>query len=180
MPASIGLARAGGTVGEWTSIIESETSGRYAVTLSFRADPGGSSPAPDHSPPLRIVLGKSGLDGHNNAVKLLALACRDAGMEVVYAGTKIPPDALVRTAVDEDADILAISSLSGAHMHLARRVLSLRSETPHARFKVVLGGIIPEADCQKLADMGIDLVVPNTAIPLGNIAEMMRKVARAG
>jgi (2R)-ethylmalonyl-CoA mutase len=176
MQTTIAFARAGGTVGEWTSAIESVTSGRYSPTLAFRNNGTGLLSEPP-GPPLRIVLGKSGLDGHNNAVKLMALACRDAGMEVVYVGTKVSPEGLIRTAMEEDASVLAISSLSGTHLHLAEKITSLRQALRLDKLKVAFGGIIPEEDRVRLTDMGVDLIVTNSSIPLKEIALAIRKLA---
>ena len=99
---------------------------------------------------IRIAIGKAGLDGHINAVKLLAQACMQAGMEVVLAGFKQTPEQLVETALQEDVDLLAVSSLAGAHMTIARETLALLKKRGASDVRVVMGGIIPEEDRQPL------------------------------
>lgn len=157
MPATINFARAGGTIGEWTSIIEGATSGRCEVPLNLDAA-GFDHGTPGSLKGVRIVLGKAGLDGHNNALKVVAIACRNAGMEVIIAGVKTTGKALVKCAVEEDADILAISCLSGAHLVIAREVLDARSSLNAPDLKFVMGGVIPDRDCQVLSDLGVDLI----------------------
>src|SRR5471032_3368807 len=100
--------------------------------------------------PLRIVLAKVGLDGHDRGIKVVARALRDAGMHVIYAGLWQTPEAVVRTIADEDADWLGLSLLSGAHMTLVPRVLELMKEANLANVGVMVGGIIPETDVPKL------------------------------
>jgi methylmalonyl-CoA mutase cobalamin-binding domain/chain len=116
--------------------------------------------------PLRIVLAKVGLDGHDRGIKVVARALRDAGLEVIYAGLWQTPDAVVRTVADEDADWLGLSLLSGAHMTLVPRVLDLLREAGLGHVRVLVGGIIPEADVPRLAQLGVARVFgPGTALP---------------
>src|SRR5476651_2178077 len=105
--------------------------------------------------PIRIVLAKVGLDGHDRGIKVVARALRDAGMHVIYAGLWQTPEAVVRTIADEDADWLGLSLLSGAHMTLVPRVLELMKEANLASVRVMVGGIIPETDIPKLTAMGV-------------------------
>lgn len=106
-------------------------------------------------PPIRVVVAKPGLDGHDRGVKLVARALRDAGMEVVYTGLHQTPEQIVSTALAEDADAIGLSVLSGAHMTLFARVLELLADA-HAQDIVVFGGgIIPEEDRAPLADLGV-------------------------
>jgi methylmalonyl-CoA mutase cobalamin-binding domain/chain len=105
--------------------------------------------------PLRIVLAKVGLDGHDRGIKVVARALRDAGMHVIYAGLWQTPEAVVRTLADEDADWLGLSLLSGAHMTLVPRVLQAMKEAGLEHVRVLVGGIIPEADIPKLKAMGV-------------------------
>jgi methylmalonyl-CoA mutase cobalamin-binding domain/chain len=117
------------------------------------------------SPPLRIVLAKVGLDGHDRGIKVVARALRDAGMHVIYAGLWQTPEAVVRTVADEDADWLGLSLLSGAHMTLVPRVMQLLRDAGLADVGVIVGGIIPEADVPKLQNMGVARVFgPGTAL----------------
>jgi methylmalonyl-CoA mutase, C-terminal domain len=115
--------------------------------------------------PPRIVLAKVGLDGHDRGIKVVARGLRDAGMHVIYAGLWQTPEAVVRTAVDEDADWLGLSLLSGAHMTLIPRIVELMREAKLDDCRVLLGGIIPEADFPKLTAMGVAKVfTPGTSI----------------
>lgn len=116
-------------------------------------------------PPLRIVLAKVGLDGHDRGIKVVARALRDAGLEVIYAGLWQAPEAVVRTVGDEDADWLGLSILSGAHMTLVPRVLELLKEAGLHEVGVLVGGIIPEGDVAKLLAMGVARVFgPGTSM----------------
>jgi methylmalonyl-CoA mutase cobalamin-binding domain/chain len=116
--------------------------------------------------PIRIVLAKVGLDGHDRGIKVVARALRDAGMEVIYAGLWQTPEAVVRIVADEDAGWLGLSLLSGAHMTLVPRVLSLLKGAGLEHVGVLVGGIIPDADIPRLLDMGVAHVFgPGTALP---------------
>jgi methylmalonyl-CoA mutase cobalamin-binding domain/chain len=116
--------------------------------------------------PLRIVLAKIGLDGHDRGVKVVARALRDAGFHVIYAGLWLTPEAVVRAVADEDADWLGLSLLSGAHMTLVPRVLQLLRDAGLAHVGVMVGGIVPEADAAKLKEIGVGAVFgPGTQLP---------------
>lgn len=115
--------------------------------------------------PLRIVLAKVGLDGHDRGIKVVARALRDAGMHVIYAGLWQTPEAVVRTVADEDADFLGLSLLSGAHMTLVPRVLELLRQAGLDKVGVLVGGIIPESDIPELLKMGVAKVFgPGTSL----------------
>jgi methylmalonyl-CoA mutase C-terminal domain/subunit len=117
------------------------------------------------SPPLRVVLAKIGLDGHDRGVKVVARGLRDAGMHVIYAGLWQTPEAVVRAVADEDADWLGLSLLSGAHMTLIPRVMALLKEAG-LQVGVMVGGIVPEHDIPKLEAMGVARVFgPGTPLP---------------
>src|ERR1700756_5143978 len=105
---------------------------------------------PDTAAPLRIVLAKVGLDGHDRGIKVVARALRDAGLEVIYAGLGQTPEAVVRTVADEDADWLGLSLLSGAHMTLVPRVLQLLRQAGLEHVGVLVGGIVPDDDIPRL------------------------------
>ena len=114
---------------------------------------------------MRILLAKPGLDGHDRGIKVVARALRDAGMHVIYAGLWQTPEAVVRVVADEDADWLGLSILSGAHMTLVPRVLQLLSDAGLEQVRVMVGGIIPEADIAKLQAMGVARVFgPGTSL----------------
>src|SRR5438046_1420935 len=107
------------------------------------------------APPLRVVLAKVGLDGHDRGVKVVARALRDAGMHVIYAGLWQTPEAVVRAVIDEDANWLGLSLLSGAHMTLVPRVLEMMRQARLEDVGLLVGGIIPEADVPKLIQLGV-------------------------
>jgi methylmalonyl-CoA mutase C-terminal domain/subunit len=107
---------------------------------------------------IRVVIAKPGLDGHDRGAKVVARALRDAGMEVVYTGLHQTPEQIVETAIQEDADAIGLSVLSGAHMTLFRRVKELLAERDASDIVVFGGGIIPEADRAPLAAMGVAAV----------------------
>ena len=105
--------------------------------------------------PLRIVVAKPGLDGHDRGAKVVARALRDAGMEVIYTGLHQTPEQIVQTALAEDADAIGLSVLSGAHMTLFAKVIELLEASDAADIVVFGGGIIPEADRGPLAELGV-------------------------
>ncbi|MFE6780416.1 cobalamin B12-binding domain-containing protein [Streptomyces sp. NPDC057702] len=105
--------------------------------------------------PIRVVVAKPGLDGHDRGAKVIARALRDAGMEVIYTGLHQTPEQVVDTAIQEDADAIGLSILSGAHMTLFAKVLELLREREAEDIKVFGGGIIPEADIAPLKEQGV-------------------------
>src|SRR5438105_2184123 len=130
------------------------------------------------APPLRVVLAKIGLDGHDRGIKVVARALRDAGMHVIYAGLWQTPEAVVRAVADEDADWLGLSLLSGAHLTLVPRVLNLLREAGLEHVGVLVGGIIPEADVPRLLQLGVARVFgPGT--PLLEIIAFLRERSEA-
>lgn len=104
---------------------------------------------------IRVLIAKPGLDGHESGAKVIARALADAGMEVVYTGTRQTPQMIVNTALQEDADIVGLSILSGAHKELCSRVVSLLKEKGIEDLPIIVGGIIPEGDIPELKRMGI-------------------------
>jgi methylmalonyl-CoA mutase C-terminal domain/subunit len=110
----------------------------------------------DHSGgPIRVVVAKPGLDGHDRGAKVVARALRDAGMEVIYTGLHQTPEQIVETAIQEDADAVGLSVLSGAHMTLFARVIELLRERDAADITVFGGGIVPAADMPELRELGV-------------------------
>jgi methylmalonyl-CoA mutase C-terminal domain/subunit len=107
------------------------------------------------SPPVRVVVAKPGLDGHDRGAKVVARALRDAGVEVVYTGLHQTPEQIVETAIQEDADAIGMSVLSGAHMTLFARVIDLLRERDASDIVVFGGGIVPEDDMPELTEMGV-------------------------
>ena len=104
---------------------------------------------------IRVVVAKPGLDGHDRGAKVVARALRDAGVEVVYTGLHQTPEQIVETAIQEDADAIGMSVLSGAHMTLFARVIDLLRERDASDIVVFGGGIVPEADMPELTEMGV-------------------------
>jgi methylmalonyl-CoA mutase cobalamin-binding domain/chain len=134
-----------------------------------------------HQSPIRIVLAKVGLDGHDRGIKVVARGLRDAGLEVIYAGLWQTPEAVVRTVADEDADWLGLSILSGAHMTLVPRVLQLLREAGLEHVGLIVGGIVPETDIPKLLEMGVARVFgPGTSLPdIASFLQQRSEVRRA-
>ena len=116
-------------------------------------------------PPIRILMAKPGLDGHDRGIKVLAAAYRDAGMDVIYLGLRQTPNSIVQVAIQEGVDAIALSILSGAHMTIFTRVIELMKENNLENVLVTGGGIIPEADSQELSKVGIGkLFGPGTPV----------------
>lgn len=113
--------------------------------------------------PIRVVVAKLGLDGHDRGAKVVARALRDAGMEVIYTGLRQTPENVVEIAIQEDADAVALSSLSGAHNHLFPKVAQLLKEKGAGDILVFGGGVIPEKDIEGLKASGIaEIFTPGT------------------
>jgi (2R)-ethylmalonyl-CoA mutase len=181
MEPSIELAEAGGTTGEWSQTLREvfgefraptgvgAAVGRRTTALSdvaeyVRSIPGG---------PPRFLVAKPGLDGHSNGAEQIAVAARDAGMEVVYSGIRLTPEQIVASARDEDPDVVGLSILSGSHLQLVPDVVRrLRAEGVDA--PVIVGGIIPEEDRARLAGEGVAAVYTPKDF---DIARIMREVA---
>jgi methylmalonyl-CoA mutase cobalamin-binding domain/chain len=128
---------------------------------------------------IRVVIAKPGLDGHDRGAKIIARALRDAGMEVIYTGLHQTPEQIVETAIQEDADAVGISILSGAHMTLVPRILEGLRENEAEDVLVVVGGTIPSDDADELKKMGVgEVFTPGT--PTSEIVEFLRsRVAAA-
>ena len=116
---------------------------------------------------IRVLIAKPGLDGHESGAKLIARGLMDAGMEVIYTGTRQTPQMIVNSAIQENVDIVGLSILSGAHMELSRRIMALFRQNAIEKIPVILGGIIPESDFAPLKEMGIrEIFGPGTRINL--------------
>lgn len=122
--------------------------------------------------PIRVVLAKIGLDGHDRGIQVVARALRDAGMEVIYTGLWQSPEAVVRAVLEEDADALGISMLSGAHLTQVPQLVEKLRAADLGHVKLIVGGIIPEADIRALEQQGVAKVfTPGT--PLSEISEFL-------
>jgi methylmalonyl-CoA mutase, C-terminal domain len=123
------------------------------------------SPPVPASAPVRVVIAKPGLDGHDRGAKVVARALRDAGIEVVYTGLHQTPEQIVSTAVQEDADAIGLSVLSGAHLTLFARVMALLDEQGAGDIVVFGGGVIPERDIAELETIGVARIFTSGAAP---------------
>ncbi|MBK6855904.1 MAG: protein meaA [Microthrixaceae bacterium] len=167
MPATIDLAHAGGTTGEWAEVLR-ETFGEYRAPtgVAAAAGAGGGSQglrdvaerikARTEGPP-RFLVAKPGLDGHSNGAEQIAVAARDAGFEVIYQGIRLTPEQIAAVARDEDVDVIGLSILSGSHLELIPEVVRLVRELG-VNAPVIAGGIIPEDDRPRLLDQGVAAV----------------------
>src|SRR5437867_8085879 len=127
---------------------------------------------------LRVVIAKPGLDGHDRGAKVIARALRDAGMEVIYTGLRQSPEQIASAALQEDADVIGLSILSGAHNHIAPRLMELLKAQGLDDVVVVIGGIIPDVDIPKLKALGVKGVfLPGT--PMQDIIDFINANARA-
>ncbi len=184
MPATIALAQAGGTTGEWAGRLR-EIFGEYRAPTGIRAAVGaggGSIQLSDIAKdmqnlpggPPRLLVAKPGLDGHSNGAEQIAVAARDAGMEVIYQGIRLTPEQIAIVARDEDVDAIGISILSGSHLEIVPETIrQLRQAGVDA--PVVVGGIIPEEDRPVLMDLGAAAIYTPKDFELGTI---MADIAR--
>ena len=127
---------------------------------------------------IRVVIAKPGLDGHDRGAKVIARALRDAGMEVIYTGLRQTPEQIVSAALQEDAQVIGLSILSGAHMHICPRVMALLDEKGlRDEVLVVVGGIIPDVDIPKLQEIGVKgIFLPGT--PMQDIINFITENVR--
>jgi (2R)-ethylmalonyl-CoA mutase len=178
VPATIALARAGGTTGEWADALR-EVFGEYRAPTGVGAAGGGrpgdlatvaARVAELAGGPPRLLVAKPGLDGHSNGAEQIAVAARDAGMEVVYSGIRLTPEQIAASARDEDPDVIGLSVLSGSHRELVPQVLAgLAEEGVDA--PVVVGGIIPEEDRAALLAAGVRAVYTPKDFELARIMD---------
>ncbi len=149
-----------------------------ARILAFAPAPGGAFRMPSMSPsrPIRVLIAKPGLDGHDRGAKVIARALRDAGMEVIYTGLRQTPQQVAAAAVQEDVDVVGLSILSGAHNVLVPEVLKALEERGGGRIPVVVGGIIPEKDIAPLKEKGVRAIfLPGTTT--GETVEAIRRLS---
>ncbi|MDH5670548.1 MAG: protein meaA [Myxococcales bacterium] len=196
MPASIAAARAGATTGEWGQVLRAAFGEYRAPTGVAAARVSGSAAggvvrvreriaALEQSLGRRpkMLVGKPGLDGHSNGAEQIALKARDVGFEVVYEGIRVTPKQLVASALEEGVHVIGISILSGSHMELIPEVLELAQQSGIGDVPIVVGGIIPEADAERLQQQGIARVYTPKDFELdaimGDIAELIATRASA-
>ena len=178
MPATIDLAHAGGTTGEWAGVLR-EVFGEYRAPtgVAAAAGLGGLSTALRDTAervktlpggPPRFLVAKPGLDGHSNGAEQIAVAARDAGMEVIYQGIRLTPEQIAAVARDEDVDVIGLSILSGSHLELVPDVLRLVREAG-SDAPIIVGGIIPDDDRPRLEALGVAAVYTPKDFELGQI-----------
>jgi len=146
----------------------------FSSRPGWRARRGQAVGSPTVERPYRVVVAKPGLDGHDRGAKIIARALRDTGFEVIYTGLHQTPEQVVEAVVQEDADALGLSLLSGAHMTLVPRIVELLRERGAGDVLVVCGGIIPDADIPKLKELGVAQVFTPGA-PLPAISTWLRE-----
>jgi (2R)-ethylmalonyl-CoA mutase len=186
MPATIALARAGGTTGEWGAVMREvfgeyrgptgvagaggrRRGGLHTVAEWVRSLPGG---------PPRLLVAKPGLDGHSNGAEQIAVAARDAGMEVIYSGIRSTTEQIAASARDEDAEVIGLSILSGSHLDLVPDVID-RLAAYGVDAPLVVGGIIPEDDRGPLLDAGVSRVYTPSDFDLTRIVREIAELAVA-
>jgi methylmalonyl-CoA mutase C-terminal domain/subunit len=132
---------------------------------------------PSSTRPIRVLIAKPGLDGHDRGAKIIARALRDAGMEVIYTGLRQTPELIVSAALQEDVEYIGLSILSGAHSVIVPRVMQLLRERGLDDVQVVLGGIIPDADIEEMKKQGVAAIFP-PGTPLESIVDFLREHRR--
>lgn len=190
MAASLACARAGVTTGEWAGVLR-EVFGEYRAPTGIDAATTGATDqlqsvrekvaaaAKQRGRPLRMLVGKPGLDGHSNGAEQIAVRARDAGFEVVYQGIRLTPEQIVAAAVAEDVDVVGLSILSGSHRALVPEVLDGLQAAHASDIPVVVGGIIPEADAAWLREQGVAAVFTPKDYDATVIMEQIVDVLRA-
>ncbi len=190
MPATIALARAGGTVGEWSDALRGvfgeyrAPTGVGAVAVSARPELAAvrerlRASALKHGGVPRILIGKPGLDGHSNGAEQLAVAARDAGFEVIYQGIRLTPDQLADAAVAEDVDLVGLSILSGSHHELVPAVIAALARRGAGDVPVVVGGIIPDHDRPAMTAAGVARIYTPRDYRLADILEDLATLSLA-
>ncbi len=126
--------------------------------------------------PIRILIGKPGLDSHDRGAKVVAYALREAGMEVIYTGIRRTPEQIINAAIEEDVDVIGLSILAGAHMELVPKILKLLRKNKADDIKVILGGPIPKKDAEELRKIGVAKVF-TPGMKIKEIVDSIRKLA---
>ncbi len=196
MPATIAAAKAGATTGEWAQTLREVFEAYRGPTGVEAASAAPADPemlaearatvervSEGLGRPIRILVGKPGLDGHSNGAEQIAVRARDVGMEVIYQGIRLTPEEIVNSAVQEDVDVVGLSILSGSHRELVPRVIELLA-ADGAEIPVIVGGIIPRVDAEALRKAGVALVYTPKDFDLnrimGEIAELVAERQLSG
>ncbi len=191
MPASIACARAGVTTGEWSEVLR-EVFGEYRAPTGIDIAMAGQvdSPAMDEvraavrvtgeelGRPLRLLIGKPGLDGHSNGAEQIAVKGRDAGFEIVYEGIRLTPSQIARAAQEEGVHLIGLSVLSGSHMELVEDIRNELEKIGAGKLPLVIGGIIPEDDARQLRAQGVQAVFTPKDVDMNVIMTDMVNIIR--
>jgi len=193
MPPSIRCAHAGVTTGEWAGALR-KLFGNYRAPTGIAATGAGASDASPRLLSLRehvdkvskqlghrpkVLIGKPGLDGHSNGAEQIAVACADAGLEVIYGGIRLSPEEIVATACDESVDLVGLSILSGSHLTLVPQILDGLEAGGGGDIPLVLGGIVPDEDAEMLRKRGVARIYTPKNYDLLAIIDDMVEVAAA-
>jgi (2R)-ethylmalonyl-CoA mutase len=192
MEPTVACARAGVTTGEWAGLLR-EVFGEYRAPTGVSSAPSGAAPSDAMTAvrervrqtgeqigsKLRMLVGKPGLDGHSNGAEQIAVRARDAGFEVIYQGIRLTPAQIIATAVEEDVHVVGLSVLSGSHLQVVPAVVDgLRAEGLDD-VPVVVGGIVPYADAQRLGELGVAKVFTPKDFGINDIMDEIVTVIRA-
>ena len=192
MPPSIECARAGVTTGEWSAVLR-QVFGEYRAPTGIDIAPlnlAGSDAleqvrarvrrtGEELGRPLRLLIGKPGLDGHSNGAEQIAVKGRDAGFEIVYEGIRLTPAQIARAAQEEGVHLIGLSVLSGSHLELVEDILSEMKTAGIADIPLVIGGIIPAEDARRLQAQGLKAVFTPKDIDMNVIMDTMVTIIRA-
>lgn len=192
MPASIACARAGVTTGEWSEVLRG-VFGEYRAPTGIDISPMESSGSEaldqvrarvrqtgeELGRPLRLLIGKPGLDGHSNGAEQIAVKGRDAGFEIVYEGIRLTPAQIARAAQEEGVHLIGLSVLSGSHLELVDDITAELEKIGAAGIPLVIGGIIPEEDARRLQDKGLKAVFTPKDVDMNAIMDTMVTIIRA-
>jgi (2R)-ethylmalonyl-CoA mutase len=191
MPSSIECARAGVTTGEWSDVLR-RVFGEYRAPTGIDIAPSnrGGSKALEQvrervrrtteqlGRPLRLLIGKPGLDGHSNGAEQIAVKGRDAGFEIVYEGIRLTPAQIARAAQEEGVHLIGLSVLSGSHLELVDDIIAELARIGAAHIPLVIGGIIPEDDAHRLLDAGLKAVFTPKDVDMNDIMDQMVTIIR--
>jgi len=192
MPSSIECARAGVTTGEWSEVLR-EVFGEYRaptgidISMAGQTDSAAMDAVRAHvrstgeelGRPLRLLIGKPGLDGHSNGAEQIAVKGRDAGFEIVYEGIRLTPAQIARAAQEEGVHLIGLSVLSGSHLELVEDIYAELEKIGAGTIPLVIGGIIPEDDAQKLKAQGVQAVFTPKDVDMNAIMTTMVDVIRS-
>jgi (2R)-ethylmalonyl-CoA mutase len=191
MPSSITCAKAGVTTGEWSQVLR-DVFGEYraptGIDISMASQVGSAEldavrervrkTGEELGRPLRLLIGKPGLDGHSNGAEQIAVKGRDAGFEIIYEGIRLTPSQIARAAQEEGAHLIGLSVLSGSHLELVEDIYAELNKIGAADLPLVIGGIIPEEDARQLQEQGVQAVFTPKDVNMNAIMADMVDIIR--